>query len=146
MKTLVFYFQVHQPYRMRNYHILEIGKSHNYFDDVQNNAIIKKVAEKCYLPANKAIANLIRRTQGKFRVSYSVSGVALEQMQKETPEVIDTFRDLASTGGVEFLARLITTRSRPSSPNASFRSRSGARWTPSRGCSAIPPGPSATPS
>ena len=104
MKTACFYFQVHQPYRMRNYHILEIGKSHNYFDDVQNTAIIKKVAEKCYLPANRTIAKLVRETGGHFRVSYSISGVALEQMQKHAPEVIDSFKELADTGGVEFLA------------------------------------------
>jgi alpha-amylase len=104
MKTVVFYFQVHQPYRMRNYHILEIGKNHNYFDDVQNTTIIKKVAEKCYLPATRMMAQLVRETNGKFRVSYSISGVALEQMQKDAPQVIDAFRDLASTGGVEFLA------------------------------------------
>jgi len=104
MKTVVFYFQVHQPYRMRNYHILDIGKNHNYFDDVQNIEIIKKVSEKCYLPATRMIAQLVRETKGKFRVSYSISGVALEQMQRHAPEVIDAFRDLAKTGGVEFLA------------------------------------------
>jgi len=104
MKTVVFYFQVHQPYRMRNYHILDIGKNHSYFDDVQNIEIIKKVAGKCYLPANRMIAQLVRETKGKFRVSYSCSGIALEQMQKQVPEVIDSFRELAQTGGVEFLA------------------------------------------
>jgi len=104
MKTACFYFQVHQPYRMRKYHILEIGKSHSYFDEVQNSQVMKKVAEKCYLPANRTIANLIRATGGHFRVCYSISGVALEQMQKYAPEVIDSFRELADTGGVEFCA------------------------------------------
>jgi len=104
MKTVCFYFQVHQPYRMRNYHILEVGRNHNYFDDVQNAAIIKKVAEKCYLPANRIIARLIRETSRKFRVAYSISGVALDQMQKHAPEVIESFQELAATGGVEFLA------------------------------------------
>jgi alpha-amylase len=104
MKTACFYFQVHQPYRMRNYHILEIGKNHNYFDDVQNTAIIRKVADKCYLPANRTIAELIRQTGAHFRVAYSISGVALEQMQRHAPEVIDSFQDLARTGGVEFLS------------------------------------------
>lgn len=103
MKTVCFYFQVHQPFRMRNYHILDIGKNHHYFDDKQNREIIRKVAEKCYLPTNRLIAKLIRRHKRKFRVSYSVSGVALEQMEKYAPEVIDSFRDLVSTGGVEML-------------------------------------------
>ncbi len=104
MKTVCFYFQVHQPFRMRNYHILDIGKSHNYFDDKQNREIIRKVAEKCYLPTNRLIAKLIRKHRRKFRVSYSVTGVALEQMEKYAPEVIDSFRDLISTGGVEMLS------------------------------------------
>ncbi len=89
---------------MRNYHILDIGNNHHYFDDKQNREIMRKVAKKCYLPTNRLMAKLIRRHKGKFRVSYSVTGVALEQMEKYAPEVIDSFRDLVSTGGVEFLA------------------------------------------
>lgn len=103
MKTVCFYFQVHQPFRVRDYHILDIGKNHNYFDDKLNREIILKVSEKCYLPTNRLISKLIRKHQGKFRVSYSITGVALEQMELWAPEVIDSFRELNQTGGVEFL-------------------------------------------
>jgi len=89
---------------MRNYHILDIENNHSYFDEEQNRAIIKKVSEKCYLPANQIIYELIQQTQGRFRVAYSISGVALEQLERFYPAVIESFQRLAQTGAVEFLA------------------------------------------
>jgi alpha-amylase len=104
MVSICFYFQVHQPFRLRHYSVFDIGKNQHYFDDEKNLAICKKVAQKCYLPTNKLILSLIQRTGGKFRVSYSISGVALEQFATYCPEVLDSFRDLAKTGAVEFLS------------------------------------------
>ncbi len=103
MTSICFYFQVHQPFRMANYSIFSIGKNHEYFDEKKNEEIAKKVANKCYLPANKLMLDLIKRTNGKFKISYSISGVALEQFEKYTPEVIESFKELSKTGCVEFL-------------------------------------------
>ncbi|MFH1399954.1 MAG: glycoside hydrolase family 57 protein [Nanoarchaeota archaeon] len=103
MVSVCFYFQVHQPFRLRRYRVFDIGKSTEYFDDAKNEAIAKKVAHKCYLPTNDLMLRLIRQHQGRFRISYSISGVALEQFQKYTPQVIDSFQRLAKTGCVEFL-------------------------------------------
>jgi len=102
--SVCFYFQVHQPFRLRQFSVFDIGHNQNYFDDEKNAQICRKVANKCYLPANRLMLDLIKRTNGKFRVSYSVSGVALEQFEKYCPEVLDTFRDLYKTGAVEFIA------------------------------------------
>ncbi len=103
MVSVCFYFQVHQPLRLRRYSIFEIGKHNNYFDDHKNESIIKKITHKCYLPANNVILDLINRTGGRFKVSYSMTGVVLEQLEKHAPEVIDSFKKLADTGCVEFL-------------------------------------------
>ena len=89
MVSVCLYFQVHQPFRLKNYRIFDIGSNSDYFDENKNREICKKVAEKCYLPANKVILGLIRKTGGRFRVAFSISGVALDQFEKYSPEVID---------------------------------------------------------
>src|SRR3989338_11145957 len=104
MVSVCFYFQVHQPLRLRKYSIFDINNAHNYFDDNKNKEIIKKVATKCYIPANKLILDLIDKTKHKFKVSYSITGVALEQLEEHAPEVIESFKKLADTGAVEFLS------------------------------------------
>ncbi len=103
MTSICMYFQVHQPFRMANYRVFDIGKHGNYFDDKKNEEVCKKVAGKCYLPANKLMLDLIRRTNGKFKIAYSISGTALEQFEKYAPEVLESFKELAKTGCVEFL-------------------------------------------
>lgn len=103
-KTICFYFQVHQPYRLRRYRFFDIGQYHNYFDDYANRSIMRKVAEKCYLPTNNLMLSLIKEYGNKFKISYSISGTALDQMEQYAPDVLDTFRRLAETGCVEFLA------------------------------------------
>ncbi|MGK5084196.1 glycoside hydrolase family 57 protein [Bdellovibrionota bacterium FG-1] len=104
MPSVCFYFQVHQPNRLKPYSFFKIGKEHHYFDDKANGEILRKVAQKCYLPTNRAMLNLIRRFEGRFRVAYSLTGIAIEQMKKFCPEVLDSFIELAQTGCVEFLA------------------------------------------
>ena len=102
MASVCFYFQVHQPYRLRRYTIFDSDA--DYFDEYHNKQIIKKVAEQCYLPTNKLILDLINKYPGRFKVAYSCTGVVLEQLQSYAPEVMSTFHALADTGAVEFLA------------------------------------------
>lgn len=104
MKTICFYFQIHQPFRLKRYRFFDIGNDHYYYDDFQNEEIIRRIAEKTYLPGNKAILDMIKTSGGKFKVAFSISGTALEQMEIYTPEVIDSFKELVQTGNVEFLA------------------------------------------
>lgn len=103
MVDICFYFQVHQPLRMRRYSIFDIGKDHNYFDDKKNIEVLKKVARKCYLPANELMLRLLER-HPEFRISYSFSGVFLEQCEAWAPEVISSFKKLIDTGRVEVLS------------------------------------------
>ena len=65
---------------------------------------MRRVAERCYLPANRLLHDLILRHNGAFKVAFSISGVAIEQFERYAPEVIDSFKALAATGCVEFLA------------------------------------------
>ncbi len=103
MVSICFYFQVHQPLRLRKYSVFDIGNNRQYFDNEKNREIIRKVARKCYLPANKLLLELIKKYKGKFKVSFSISGIALEQFENYAPEVIYSFKELARTGCVEFL-------------------------------------------
>jgi alpha-amylase len=102
MASVVFYFQVHQPFRLRRYTIFD--SNHEYFDNARNQQVCRKVVDKCYLPMNRLMLELIERHKGAFRVSYSLTGTVIEQFQKWAPEVMDTFKALAATGCVEFIA------------------------------------------
>lgn len=104
MKSICFYFQVHQPFRYRRYRFFDIGNDHYYYDDYANESILRKVADRCYLPANQLMLELIKKHKGKFKIAYSISGLALEQFELYAPEVIDSFKALADTGYVEFLS------------------------------------------
>ena len=102
MASVVFYFQVHQPFRLRRYTIFDSDPS--YFDEYRNEQICLKVAHKCYLPANRVMLDLIRQHEGRFRISYSLTGTVIEQFRRWCPEVMDTFHALADTGAVEFIS------------------------------------------
>lgn len=109
MSSVCFYFQVHQPLRLKRYRIFDVGKDHNYFnhaldDEKLNNIkVLHKVARKCYLPANAVLLELLKK-HPQFRASFSISGVALEQFEKHAPEVIESFKRLVDTGRVELLS------------------------------------------
>jgi alpha-amylase len=104
MKSVCLFFQIHQPFRYRRYRFFDIGNDHYYYDDYANETILQRVAENCYLPANKLLLELFEKHQGEFKVAFSISGVALDQFELYAPEVIDSFKELAKTGCVEFLA------------------------------------------
>ena len=104
MSALCFYFQVHQPYRLRHYTFFDIGVDSFYEDEDANCGIMLKVARKCYLPMNALLLKLIRKYDGRFKVSFSISGTALDQFEAYAPEVIQSFRELVATGCVELLS------------------------------------------
>lgn len=103
MPSVSLYFQVHQPFRLRRFSYFDKSTEQDYFDDKKNGDILRKVANKCYLPTNETILRLIEETDGKFRVSYSITGVAIEQFERYSPETLESFQRLARTGCVEFI-------------------------------------------
>ncbi|MDD6152280.1 MAG: glycoside hydrolase family 57 protein [Bacteroidales bacterium] len=102
-RSICLYFHVHQPTRLRLYRFFDIGKDSHYYDDFANRTILQRVARNCYLPMNKILLESIRKHKGKFRVAFSITGTVLEQMDRYAPEVIESFRELADTGCVEFV-------------------------------------------
>jgi alpha-amylase len=103
-KAICFYFQVHQPFRLKRYRFFDLGHDHYYYDDFSNESIMRKVAENCYLPANEIILDLIQKNKGKFKVTFSLTGLVINQFRLYAPEVLESFKKLADTGLVEFLA------------------------------------------
>ncbi len=107
MPSVCFYFQVHQPFRIKKYSFFDIGKDSSYFNeekgsDLNNRFVMQKVAHKCYIPTNKMLLHLLRKYPD-FHFSFSFSGVALEQMEKYSPEALASFQELVDTGRVEIL-------------------------------------------
>jgi len=107
MKSIVLYMHVHQPYRVRHYTVFDSGAEHDYFDsdfDAQtsNERILKKVAEKSYLPTNQRLLQLLQDNP-EFRLSLSITGVVLEQMERWCPEALASFKQLTDTGRVEIV-------------------------------------------
>ncbi|TGM86757.1 glycoside hydrolase family 57 protein [Leptospira licerasiae] len=104
MISVCFYFEVHQPFRLKPYDFFRIGKDHSYFDDEKNKQVLRKVSDKCYIPTTNLLLDLIREFKEDFQVSFSISGTAIEQFKLWYPEVLDQFKKLADTGCVEFLS------------------------------------------
>lgn len=107
MASVCFYFQVHQPFRIKDYRVFDIGNDSEYFNDdterdINNKKILNKVATKCYLPTNALLLELLEANP-KFKISFSFSGVVLEQFEQFNPEVLRSFQKLVATGRVEIL-------------------------------------------
>lgn len=105
MKNLCFCFQIHAPFQLKRYRFFEIGHDHYYYDDFQTVEQITRLVNQSYLPTNRAIADMINNSNRKFKCAFAISGVALEQLEQYAPELIDSFKELAQTGCVEFLAQ-----------------------------------------
>ncbi len=101
MASVVFYFQVHQPFRLKRYTVFDTN--HFYFDTQKNGEICRKVADKCYRPATSLMLDLVRRHKGRFKIAYALTGVVLDQLQEFCPDVLDIFKRLNDTGCVEFV-------------------------------------------
>lgn len=107
-KAIVLYLHVHQPYRVRHYTIFDAGVDHGYFDApyddrTNNERIVHKVAEKSYLPTNKRLLQMLT-DYPEFKLSLSITGTVLEQLEKWAPEALKSFQELTATGRVEIVA------------------------------------------
>ena len=104
MKAICFYFQIHQPFRLKRYRFFDIGNDHYYYDDFANDDIVTRIAQRSYIPAAESLLKMIEESKGKFKCALSITGTALEQFEQYVPEFIDLLKKLADTGCVEFLA------------------------------------------
>ncbi len=107
-KAIVLYLHVHQPHRLRHYNVFDVANKHNYFDGndyesaTNNERIMHKVAEKSYLPTNQKLLELLQ-TYPEFKLSLSISGTVLEQLEQYAPGALRSFQDLIATGRVEIV-------------------------------------------
>ncbi len=108
MNRICFHFQISQPYRLRTYRFFDINQNHDYFDNYQNQYMARRLADRCYLPANKMMLDLIRQNPGKFKLSFSISGSSIMLFRNYCPEVIDSFKELLATGSVEITGSTYT--------------------------------------
>lgn len=108
MKAIVLYLHVHQPYRIRHYTVFDTAVKHDYFDAAyedqeSNERILKKVAEKSYIPTNQRLLQLLNDNP-QFKLSLSITGTVLEQLERWSPEALRSFQELCATGRVEIVA------------------------------------------
>ena len=107
-KAIVLYLHVHQPYRVRHYTVFDTGVKHDYFETeldapTSNERILKKVAEKSYLPTNAKLLKLLNENP-EFKLSLSITGTVIEQLEKWSPKALASFKALTDTGRVELVA------------------------------------------
>ena len=104
MPAICLYLHCHQPRRLKKFSVFDIGTHNNYFDDQNNRQILEKVARKSYLPTNRMLLELMQKSRGKFKVSLSITGILLEQLEAEFPDVLKSFKDLVDTGCCELVS------------------------------------------
>lgn len=104
MRTICLYFEIHQIIHLKRYRFFDIGTNHYYYDDYANETSINDVAERSYIPALNTLIDMVKSSEGAFKVALSISGVALEQLEIYAPTVIELLHQLNDTGCCEFLA------------------------------------------
>ena len=103
MLNVAFYFQVHQPARLRKYLFFDIGKKRNYYDDTVNRTILQQVVDNSYLPANEMFQQLVDKYGDRVKLNYILSGTVLDQMERYSPRTLESFQQLFQTGQAELL-------------------------------------------
>ena len=104
MPAICLYLHTHQPRRLKKFSVFDVGTHNDYFDEDKNRQILEKIVKKSYLPTNRMLLKLIRDTKGRFKVSMSITGILLEQLEADYPEVLKSFRDLVDTGCCELVS------------------------------------------
>jgi len=117
LTDVVLIFEVHQPHRIKKdffwenrifRHVKKEDFFEYYFDKEENKQIFDRASRKCYFPSNNILLEQIDRYKNekkKVKVSFSVSGVFLEQCEMFNTDLLESFKQLAETGCVEFLSQ-----------------------------------------
>jgi alpha-amylase len=117
LTDIVLVFEVHQPHRLRKDFFWENKQFKRtkkkelfdyYFDRAANEEIFTRACNKCYFPSNQILLDLIDKYKGEKRqvkVSFSISGIFLEQCEMFSQDLLESFKQLSRTGCVEFLGQ-----------------------------------------
>jgi len=107
MAKICIYFQLHQPRRLANFSIFDLGDNNTKYvsssENDTNEEVFHKVSSKSYLPMLKLLKTLLRK-HPDFFFSLSISGLFLEQAQHWEPGVISLLQELVLTGQVEIFS------------------------------------------
>lgn len=103
MTNICLCFQVHHPFHFQEFRFFDIGSTKSYYDAIRIEREINDAATNYYLPSNDFLLKLIKKYKGKLKVDFYISGTAIDQFLMYEPEVLNSFRQLANTGHVDFL-------------------------------------------
>ncbi len=103
MKNICLYFQIHHPFSFQTFRYFDVGNSKSYYDDFRIEREINEAVTNYYLPLNDFLIRQIDQSKGKLKLSFYISGTALDQFLIYTPKILTSFRQLADTGQVEFM-------------------------------------------
>lgn len=104
MKTICLYFEIHQIMHLKRYRFVDVGADHYYYNDYANDVTLTDMVQRSYMPALNTLLELCENNNKQFKVAFSISGVALEQLEIYASEVIEMLQKLNKTGCVEFIA------------------------------------------
>src|SRR5574344_2539677 len=104
MKTICLYFEIHQIIHLKRYRFFDIGTDHYYYDDYENERSINDIVERSYMPALRTFLQMCKENGQFFKLAFSLSGCAIEQLEIHAPQVLEILQELNDTGCVEFLA------------------------------------------
>lgn len=105
MISLCLTFVVHNPFVLKkNYNYFCIGRDFDYFDLEHTQQRLDAFSENCYIPANHTLLQAIQQYSNKFKVSFAVSNILIQQLEQFRPDVLESFEKLFATGNVEVLA------------------------------------------
>ena len=105
MKTICFYFEIHQMFNLKRYRFFDIDYDHYYFDDFANETNIEDSVTKSYGPTVDALLDMIINSDGRFKFAIGVSGTTLELFEMHAPDFIEKLKRLADTKCCEFVAQ-----------------------------------------
>jgi alpha-amylase len=102
--NLCLYFQLHQPYRIQQFRTSRgTCLTESVFDDVRNESFFRRIAARCYYPAGMLLRRLLEESEGKLKVTFSMSGTWISQCQKYEPPLLELFQNIAANENVEVL-------------------------------------------
>lgn len=102
MISVCLYLKIHHPIQLRtDYDFFKINCEHQYEDLAKTERMVRKLASDCYLPMIKQLQEMLTYHQGKFKFSFSITGIALENLQNYAPEVIQGLKSLVNSGLVD---------------------------------------------
>lgn len=105
MPQVSLYLHIHQPFRLKDFSLEELGMDGSYFSAEKNinSQVFQKVAQKSYLPMLRLLEKLVYDVKG-FKVSFSITGIWIEQAKQFKPELMALLRSIINSGNAEIIA------------------------------------------